>query len=278
MIGEKMNKVLGSMKKERMDSFSPDATITFMRHGKPCYTKEELETCDFEGKLTEEGRVQVEKSAQKIAEEMKERGEQVAIVWSSARNRADETSQIVVKTLEENEIQVLDRAKDNRNKHKKITSLSAPDMTPEFWSQKPKDEFFVRIWKELYEKGELPEGVESPDKSEDKLKRVIEFNSRMIDILKKKREGDQGFPKFRIINVGHFETATPILQEAYGGRAGIDKEFGPEDAGFLNMEMQTTENGSIMKMSYERGAQGGSGGDVDAYLNFDKKRNISKIS
>ena len=265
-------------KKEIADNFQSDATITFLRHGNPKYTEEEIKKCDFEGELTDEGKEQVKKSAKELAQEIKNNNE-VVIVWSSSRSRADETSKIFINTLEEEGITVLDRKKESDNKYKNFTSLSAPDVTPEFWKQKPKDEFFVRIWKELYEKDELPKGVETPDESEKKFKRVLEYNRRVINIFNNKRRENRNFPKLRIIDVGHFETVTPIIYEAYGGKAGIDKEYGPEGAGFVNLEMQNLDDKSIIRLDYKRGAKGGENPKEDSvvYIKFDKERNLSKI-
>lgn len=265
-------------KKEIADNFQSDATITFLRHGKPEYTAEEIKKYDFEGKLTDEGKEQVKESAKELAREIKNNNE-VVVVWSSGRNRADETSKILVDALEKEGIIVLDRKKESDNKHRNFTSLSAPDITSEFWKQKPKDEFFVKIWKELYEKDKLPQGVETPDESEKKFKRVLALNRRAINIFNDKRRKDRHFSKLRIINVGHFETATPIIYEAYGGRAGIDKEYGLEDAGIINLEMQNLNNESIIRLDYKRGAKGRENQDNDnvVYIKFDKERNLSKI-
>lgn len=274
MLNEKQLFSEKTEQKETEMNFAPDITITFMRHGDSCYSQKELETCAFEGKLTETGRKQTKKSAELIAADMKEKEEQNALIWCSTRSRADETAQILTNILERNGIVVLSIGEEeSKKKHRSFCSLSAPDVTPEFWAQKPKNEFFVRIWKELDEAGKLPEGTESPAQSEKKLNRVLEYNRRVVKILKKSPYSK----KTRLINVSHFETPTTILQKAYGGKSGIDKEFGPEDAGILNLEMQLTKEGGLIKVDYKRGYQEGKQKEREVYLKLDKNRNLSKI-
>ena len=263
---------------ELINNFRSDAKVTFMRHGSPHYSDEELATADFEGTLEEKGREQVKSSALKIAAEAKENNE-IIIVYSSPRQRADQTAEILVQTLESSGVSVLNRNKSSEDlKHQSLKSLSAPEVTKEFWDKKPQDEFMVKIWRELFEQGELPDGVETPPAAEAKLKRVLNFNANIINVFKKYLEIKQ---KIRIINVGHFETVTPILQAAYGGEAGIDKDKGLAEAEYLNVDMQTLTNNpdlkAVLHLSFPKAANGGFDKQAERYLTFSKNRELTNI-
>lgn len=273
-------------REELKEKFSEDLEMTWMRHGDPKYSEKENNEADFEGKLTENGKKQVEASALELAQDILQKN-QIALVWSSPRARTKESTEILLKVFKSQGVEVIDRTGHGKSigEAKEIGSLSAPKMTKEFWDKKPADEFFVRLWLEMSEQGNLPEGVETPDEFSKKFQRVIEYQKRIAKLNKEHIAiHPENVRKIRIINVAHFETPIPLLLEAYGdtleGDKLKDKEGGLEGGAYFNVGMQLTDdedNPAILKVDYKKGPPQDETGSRETFVIFNKNRELHKI-
>ena len=189
-------------KREKMH----EIVVDFIRHGQASYDGEprpedEKEAIQFEGALTEEGQKTIEATAAKIVEEIGDN--ELVYLWSSPRQRAQESMGIIKEVLEENEIDVFPKSK----LAKTVDKLSDLGLTGEFLEEfsKREDIEWMDYWKE--EAGSY-EGVE--DKGEF-LKRIQETISRLQQFaLKANLPVDR---KVRFICLTHEEEIKNIAEQ-----------------------------------------------------------------
>jgi len=252
--------------------FRSDITVTFFRHGKTKHYKEVGSGIDEES-LTQEGEEQVHQSAIFLAQEIK-RKDEVVLIWASPRKRTLQTAHVLAQTLEKYGAYVLKRAANNGGKkYKTCYLLQSPNLTEDFWDQKPEGESFVPLWRELSDSNTLPEGTEQYSDHEERLKEVLEYGRKIAGIQKKHKN----CPNIRLISVCHFETVTPVLQQAYGGEMGVMRGKGLEKANYLHINLQEKDAGnikSIVKVSFGKSMEGKNSIE---YLLFDKQNELTKL-
>lgn len=243
------------LKFERREAmpFETDLRIDFIRHGEPEYSKEEIEKAEFGGELTEKGIEQIKKSALKLAEDI-DKEKELVVVWESPKTRARQTTEVIEKVFDDNEIPIF--------KIDSKESLRDVKATPEFVKQLKESEAqdWMKAW---WESKDLPEGVEKPEDVKRRIERVVTYLERIARTVHP--TGDR---KLHFIIPSHEETVKGLLKEAYG--VGAEKENDPSYGETVRIDIQKSEPGknAVLGMTY-RGRT--------ARLGFDKeKRNLYK--
>ncbi len=241
----------------------PDIIVDFFRHGKPEYTEEEKLSGNFEGHLTEEGSSQVKQRAEELAKQIDPNAE-IIVIWSSPKNRALETSEIIKQVFTESEIPML-HEQSLPSKHSSLRDIKteANDLEDSkngnpFWdaiyfaneTQKKLDsgkpigfDRWLEFWIESFEKGGLPEKTETPIEFKKRSVRVLTYLERIARKVHSK-EGKH----LRFVVVGHEEGVRDLLEESFG--FGTEKGTGPTYAEIVKVGIHVGEKESKFDISF----------------------------
>ena len=142
--------------------------LCLLRHGESLWNKENRFTGWVDVPLTDLGREQAEKAGELIKKE----GLQFQVAYTSVLNRAIETLEIVMKTIQQN-IPVIKDSALNERMYEDLQGLNKEDTAKKYGSQQ------VHIWRRSYDI-KPPNG----ESLEDTQKRTIPFfmNCIMTDI------------------------------------------------------------------------------------------------
>ena len=91
--------------KER-EPFEADLRADFIRHGKPKYTKKEMESGEFEGTLKKESKEEVGLDALELSKGI-DKDKEIVVIWVSPKRRVQQTAEIYKDILEKQGINVL---------------------------------------------------------------------------------------------------------------------------------------------------------------------------
>lgn len=183
---------------------SPDARLTFFRHGEANYEYVEGEG-KFDGPLKEEGRKRVEDAAKEFAQSVEPENE-IIVIWSSPFQRTLETADIIMQELEKRGIKII------RSSPKPVDSLAMSRITEEY-GQRAMELGFANhyaVFLDESESGTLPEGVESAEKIHKREKRWLEYARRASKNVKPENN-----KKLHIVAVGHETSVDKLLTSTF---------------------------------------------------------------
>lgn len=254
-------------------SFQSDIRLTFFRHGATQKYEEVGVGLDTEI-LTEEGMEQTLLSAAQLAQNIKRHNE-ISLVWTSPRKRTVQTGKVLACTLRKYGTIVLEH-RQSGEMLRVVDMLNSPNLTQEFWNMRPSGESFVPLWRELSQKGLLPQGVESYETHMGRVQNCIVYAKRIAEVRKKQKH----CPRIHIVAVCHFETVTPILQAAYGEKVGVARTQGLANAEYISVSIQSVEEGNvraIVRLDFTKGLPQDIRGSREVFLLFDVENNFVKI-
>lgn len=247
------------------EPFGADLRVDFIRHGRPSYTKEEIESGKVEGALTTEGREQIKSSALELAQDI-DKNKELIIIWRSPKRRAQQASEIIRDIFAQEEIPIIEKGwqrkkewegKLDEKQLRTKESLSDVKMTGEFIDELIKEEAMAD-WMEYWTKAEkLPKGVERPEEVKKRTERLVTYLERIARII---------YPpankKLHFICVGHEETVRDLLEKAYG--LGTKRGTGPSYAEIVRMDIHksTEEKDATLDLKYR---------NEEAKLGFEKE-------
>ncbi|HBK34991.1 hypothetical protein A2239_01440 [Candidatus Uhrbacteria bacterium RIFOXYA2_FULL_40_9] len=263
----------------------PDLKATFFRHGRPTYSREELISGQMEGELSEESQKQVEASAKLLADQIDKKRELV-VMWSSPKNRAVQTSQIVRRVFEEKGVPFLRKKTGEVRPTKKLEMIrdfetAGDEKGSPFWDKlieiQGEDVLLpsgkkmgIANWQESLHVLSQTEGFEDlqaehPDHIRKRAMSILAH----LEFIARKMEPPEG-KTLRFIVFGHEEIVTPLLQEALG--QGVESGTGPTYAEPLTIGIHPAKEGEQALVDLQFREQRVS-------LGFDpQSRNIHKTS
>ena len=240
-------------------------TATFFRHGKPDYSREELVSGQLEGQLSENAQRDVEKAAEQFALEI-DPDKELVVMWSSPKNRAIQTSQIVRRVLKEKGIPFLRRKSGDVRQTKVLEMIrdfeTGGDMQGSpFWDKllevQEEDIFLpsgkkmgIANWQESLHELSKTEGFEAlnAENPEHIKKRVMSILAHLESVARRIQPPEG--KTLRFVVFGHEEIVTPILQEAIG--QGVESGTGPTYAEQLSVSIHpsTEEKEAVMDITF----------------------------
>ncbi|MCK5475521.1 MAG: histidine phosphatase family protein [Candidatus Pacebacteria bacterium] len=229
------------------EPFSADSRVDFVRHGKPEYTEEEIETGKYEGELNDESKENVRRSAENFARNINKEKE-IIVFLTSPRNRAKETAEIYKDVFEKEEIFIYEEMIT------KATLLRNTELNADFLDNQEEAvnsgeiswDDWMEFWVDESEKEKLSEGVESPDEVRERVGKFIGL-LKDSDILIRPPKNK----KVHYICIGHEEIVRDLLEEGYdtGIAKGTNLDYGEK----LRMDIyksQSNKNASL-KLEYK---------------------------
>ena len=195
--------------KEREPDGKTLMKIDLIRHGKPFYTKGELEKYDFEGKLTQEGHEQVRLKAVNLLPDI-DREKEIVVIWASPKQRARESAEDLRAILEENGVSVL--------RENKRESLRDVRFTKEFGDELSNNGAWGDWLNYWLNKQELPIGTEAPGDVEKRMNRIFTYLSRVVKGIKLPQD-----KIFHFLLVGHEELFPYIVNKVCNLNEGSPK-------------------------------------------------------
>ena len=205
----------------------PDLKVDFVRHGKPVYTKEEMESLELEGELTPEGEVDIKRKALNLSSQL-DKEKELIVFWVSPKRRAQQTAKVMRGVFLDQGVSVLKEPKT-------FQSLADIKVNKAFFADLIKNGA-LNDWMEYWVANELPEGTEKPQDVRKRVTKVMTFLDRVARNVK-----PEGNKKLHFIVIGHEEIFRDILEDAYG--FGTKKGTGPDYGESLSLDFTKSEPG-----------------------------------
>ncbi len=218
------------------ETTQPDLRVDFIRHGRPEYTDEEIQSAAIEGSLTEEGIEQTKESAIELASKI-DKEKELVVFWVSPKQRAQQTAKILFDILQKQNIPIIE---DLRT----VKSLSDVKMSPDFIADLYKNDAIGK-WMEYWTESDLPKDTEKPEEVKKRVERVIAYLERIARNITPERD-----KKLHFICVGHEEIFRDLLEEGYG--LGTKDDTMPSYGEIMSMDIKKSEHGkdAMLKLEY----------------------------
>lgn len=222
----------GQFESRERESTLPDLRVDFVRHGKPEYTDEEIQSATAEGNLTEEGANQIKERAVELASRI-DKEKEFVVFWVSPKRRAQQTAKIIFDIFKEKNIPII---KDLRT----VRSLSDVKASPAFIEDLLKNDA-IEKWMEYWTKSDLPEDTEKPEEVRKRVERIITYLERIArNIVPAENR------KLHFICIGHEEIFRDLLEEGYG--LGTKDNTSPNYGEIMNVDIKKSEPGKDAKL------------------------------
>jgi len=227
--------------------FSADSRVDFVRHGKPEYTEEEIETGKYEGELSDESKENVRKNAENLVRDI-DKEKEIIVFLTSPKNRAKETAEIYKDVFEKEKIFIYEEMIT------KAVLLRDAELNADFLDNQEEAvnrgeinwDDWMEFWVDEFKKEKLPEEVEKPEEVRERVGKFIGL-LKNLDILIRPPKNK----KVHYICIGHEEIVRDLLEEGYntGTVKGTNLDYGEK----LRMDIyksQSDENASL-KLEYK---------------------------
>lgn len=230
--------------KEIIQSQQPDLVVDFVRHGEAEYSEEEYERGDLSGKLTDKGQSQTRESAKNLSLEIDP--DELVVIWSSPKDRANETALIYQRVLKDNEKDVFVSPNQTVIQRDYLRDLAATKdgydaMADDFVSKHGED---YSLWMKYWLENELPKGVETPAMVGERLRKGISALENLAHFSKVK-----GGKRLHLLIITHEEVVERLLQVGFNW--GISDSSGIKNAERLRMNIFKSELGNPAKLGLQ---------------------------